>query len=159
YFLQALALLQKITSLSEPHVEVFSHLATIAAAQGEFNKAEDYAHRQLEITERLDPDTLHLAGAMNNLAVILIKRGDVEQAEALLHKTLRIAERFQPTSLPKVANCLHNLGTAAREKGRFGDAQEYYRRALVIKEQQNPNTPTLASTINALGIVATQKMD
>ena len=61
------------------------------------------------------------------------------------------AEELGPND-PRLPLTLHNLGTIARELGRYAESERYYQRAVFIWENNHPQSlPELAGTLQNLG--------
>lgn len=58
-------------------------------------------------------------------------------------------ERVAPNSLPVAATALHNIGGTFLQKGRVDEAQEYFHRALDLKECEVPNSFDVACTYHS----------
>jgi CHAT domain-containing protein/Tfp pilus assembly protein PilF len=112
-----------------------------------------YAQRGADLAERLDPDTLGHAIALNLLAAAALAVGDVPAAEAAARRSLEIRERLAPDSLD-VADSLGSLSSTALARGDVMEAEVDLRRAVGITERQAPGTVMLAKELEQLGEVS-----
>jgi len=63
------------------------------------------------------------------------EQGRYSAAEELALDALRLVEIAYPSDSPEVAGCLNDLGVAESALGRFNEAENLYRRALLIWEK------------------------
>ena len=94
--------------------------------------AEQYQRRSLIISERIAPNSLHVAGSLNVLGTVVRDQGDLSGSEHHYQQALAISERLAPGGVD-VAHVLTNLGTLAERASKYGVAEDYYRRALAIR--------------------------
>jgi CHAT domain-containing protein/Tfp pilus assembly protein PilF len=107
----------------------------------------------LAIKEKLAPNSLDVAGTLNDLGNVARNRGDLARAEQLYQQALAIFENLAPNSL-QVATTLNNLGTVAYDRGDLARAEQLYQQALAIREKLAPNSLQVATTLHNLGNVA-----
>jgi tetratricopeptide (TPR) repeat protein len=81
------------------------------------------------------------------------REGNYAEAEKQFMAALKEAEKFLPDD-PRIAASLNNLGNVYRVLGRYQEAEEYIKRALVAaKNAFGFNHPNVASTLNCLGLL------
>jgi CHAT domain-containing protein/Tfp pilus assembly protein PilF len=108
--------------------------------------------------KKLAPNSLDVAGTLNNLGIVAYSRGDLVHAEQLFQQALAICEKLAPNSL-YVAGTLLNLGNVAYSRGDLARAEQLYQQALAIYEKLAPNSLDVAGTLNNLGTVARNRGD
>ena len=108
------------------------------------------------ILEQLFPDSLQVAGNLNQLGNVADEQGHLEEAQQFHSRALAIRERLAPGSLD-VAYSLNNLGVLAIERGQLDEAQRQYSRAHDIVIRLKPNSHDAACSCNNLGDVAFQR--
>ena len=81
------------------------------------------------------PDSLDVAGSLNNLGNVAEGRSDLAAAEGFHNRSLAINERVAPDSLV-VATSLNNLGRVFRQRGSLEAAREYFCKAVDTLESQ-----------------------
>jgi tetratricopeptide (TPR) repeat protein len=131
----------------------FATLGTILEAQGSSNEAEKWFLRALKIRERLfgqnDPA---VADTRVGLALIYHRESRLEDAAEL--NILAIAayqERHEAKNLPAALN---NLGRIRTEQGRSKEAEQLFRKAIALWEQQlGPTHPNVAAGLASLGLL------
>ena len=136
---------QEIAALS-------ANLAFVYDAQGDYEKAEDFYERALEIREKVlgqeHPDT---ATMYNNLAGVYKTQGDYEKAEEYYLKALKILKKILGQEHPDTATTYNNLAGVYKAQGDYRKAEETYQKALRIREEvlgwEHPST---ARTYNNL---------
>jgi tetratricopeptide (TPR) repeat protein len=88
-------------------------------------------------------------------AIRLINAGQLDAAEQA-YTDIRNMLQAQPQSVQqrkRLAITFHELGRVAEIRGRLGDAEQWYRRSLTIKEEFG-DRPGMASSYHHLGMVA-----
>jgi CHAT domain-containing protein/Tfp pilus assembly protein PilF len=124
----------------------------VAEERGNLAKADQYYQEELKISERLEPDSLDMAGTYNNLGYVARDRNDWVKAMQYQQHALEIETRLAPKSL-WVAETLHNLGVAAEAQGDLLAAEQHYREALAIRERLASGSKDHAETLVALASV------
>ncbi len=122
---------------------------------GDISAAEPLLREVLTVLEECSgPESLEVAGALNNLAGLLRTAGRFNEAEPLYRRALALAHRRLPANHPKIAIALNNLAALLRAMGRMADAEPLYRRALAIDEKNlGPAHPSVAISLNNLAAV------
>ncbi len=122
---------------------------------GEYEKAEPFLKRSLEIREKelgLDhPDT---AQSLNNLAGLYYSRSDYTKAEMLYIRALAITEKTPSPNHLDTATSLNNLAVLYKTKGDYVKAEPLFIRTLAIFEKllgaEHPDTATSINNLAAL---------
>ncbi|MGI5246613.1 tetratricopeptide repeat protein [Dactylosporangium sp. CA-139066] len=113
-------------------------------------------HDRLEARHHLlaagDLDT---AGAVTAaICTTLENIGAWDRATGLIHDTLR----WLPTDSPHYPNYIHRLGTLARRRGDYAEAERRYQQALTMLEQLG-NQAGIATSYHSLGMLAQRRGD
>jgi CHAT domain-containing protein len=137
---------------------VLSNLGTLARKRGDFELAEKYYQRALDIWEREDPGGADVAGVLNDLGKLARTRGDADQAERHLERARVLFERRSPGN-PGLADTLTVLGMLALDRGNLELSESYFKTALARFEAQQPGSKGHSSVLRALGFLATDRGD
>ena len=100
--------------------------------------------------EQRERDNESLRVVVDNLAGVLDKRGQYAEAEQFYLRDLTIMQDgIKQHHLYKVwiAYPLANLGELYRKQGRHREAEQRFKEALQVMEQQKLNNPTVATTL------------
>ena len=124
-------------------------------ARGEYDAAEEFCARALEILESAHgPNHPHVARALNNLGVLYMELGRHPEAEPLLARALAMREADLGPDHPSVALNLYNLGLVCMELARPAEAESFHTRALRIREKAfEPDSPELLQSLVGLGVL------
>ncbi len=138
------------------HSEVakrLNNLAVVLYDQGDYDDAEKYFRRTLEMRRRLG-DRDQETRVRNNLASLLLIRGEYAEAERLyLEGLARRMERDGPDDRD-VATSLRSLGTLHYTQGLFEKAEPPLREALAIRRRvYGKGDPKVAAVLDKLGSV------
>ena len=132
------ALRQATAALGEDHpvtAIMLRNLALTMLEDGYANYAEHYARQSLAILERhFGPEDVSLVPALNVLAEAAVSQARYDDGCKLAMRAVAIG----PEAGPHYATALHNLAAAFQAEAKFRDAAEYYRQALMIREQLFP---------------------
>jgi tetratricopeptide (TPR) repeat protein len=81
------------------------------------------------------------------------QQGRHAEAEQMLLGALREAERFGPQDFRLAVSC-NNLAELYRAQGKYGEAEQLYKRSLAIFENtQGPEHPSVAMSLNNLALL------
>ena len=129
-------------------------VAELMMAQGRFYEAEDYVLRANQNTvAALPTDYAEQGKGLNMLGVLYMQTNRLEQSEAVLKKAIELLERQENVSLVSLA--LQNLATTLSVNGRDQDAEPLVKRALAMRQQEQPPIPeNIAISTSALGMIA-----
>ena len=127
-------------------------------AEGQLVEAIDAHQRAVTLLQKLEPNSLHLAEALNNLAAAL--RGGRKAKEALVafeRALVILLEKTGPDS-DLVASTRNGMANAYMLEGRFKDAFELYQQALeVFTARLGPTHFRTLTTLNNLGVVLAEQ--
>ena len=151
--------------LGEEHVSVASvidNLASVLRRKGAFEEAETYYREGLDMRRKLLGDT-HPAVAisLNNLGLQMQQMERHEEALDLYQEALAIQTARYSTPRANTATFMNNMASSLRELGRYDESEQLFRDALSLQRQlyENPNHPSVALTLNNLGILFMYKED
>ncbi|HUK91105.1 MAG TPA: CHAT domain-containing tetratricopeptide repeat protein [Blastocatellia bacterium] len=135
---RALELSEKTLGPDHPQVaDVLRTLGIFHQNRGDEDEAEKMYVRGLAIVDKTSPAANALTSdLLTNLGTIYSGHGDYARAEPLLLRSLAIAEEKWGKDNLQLANILQDLGIVElRGKKNYAAAQEYYERALSIREK------------------------
>ena len=118
--------------------------ARVATITGEYNTAEQYQLKTLEVAQSmLGPDDLRIAALMDELSTIYIAQSRYQEAEALLRQGLEFREQALGETHPSVAGSLNNLAGFAMKDRRFDEAEKLLKRTLhILKTSSDTSSDT-----------------
>jgi tetratricopeptide (TPR) repeat protein len=129
--------LNYLISFKDPKVEdgiaaLYHQLGIITEELQQFDEAEKWYRKSLEIHERLGLDEKK---AMNchQLGIIAYKLQRLDEAEEWYRKSLIVFEYLELER--DAASDYHNLGMIAEERRQFDEAEKWYRKSLGIRER------------------------
>ena len=131
--------------------EVLAALGTAYNSKGEFEAADRYFRRSLELRRHtLGHDHPDVASSLHDLGNNDYRLARYDDAEAHLGEALAIRTRVHGRQHARVADTENSLGAVDYARGEFARARDHYQRALTIREQalglDHPNTA--ASWVN-----------
>jgi tetratricopeptide (TPR) repeat protein len=129
---------------------VYHQLGMIAQERQQFDQAEQWYRKALEIRERLGLEK-DAASDYHELGIVAQEWQQFVQAEQWYRKALEIRERLGLEG--DAATDYHQLGMIAREKQQFVQAEQWYRKALEVFERLGLEREA-AIGYHELGIVA-----
>jgi len=147
-------ILRYLGSLNNKNVEpkiavVYHQLGRIAEERQQFDEAETWYRKALEIYERLGLER-YAASDYHQLGIIAQERQQFDEAETWYRKALEIYERLGLERY--AASDYHQLGMIAEERQQFDEAETWYRKALEIKERLG-HPPLLVNTLAQFGVL------
>jgi tetratricopeptide (TPR) repeat protein len=111
--------------LHHHHFSTHPHNPT-TATQGRYQDAETKYREALRIRkQKLGPESLEVAAALNNLGGNLGRQRRWDEAEATHREALRITELKLGPNSRKAATTLWNLGSMSDQQGKLEEAQAY----------------------------------
>ena len=130
----------------------YHQLGLVAQFRGQFDAAEVWFHKALEIEETLglEPEA---GGDYLHLGIIAQERGQADTAEAWLLKAVNVWERLGQEE--NAAKNYHQLGVLAQSRGRFETARTWFFKALDVFERLNLESDA-AAVHHQLGTIAYQ---
>lgn len=135
---------------------LWNALAAVARKRGDLAKAEEHTLRELDLTEKLAPQSNGMAVALTNLASVAIKRGQLGRAEEFLRRDFDITNSVVPNGLDS-AKSLSNLGALAFLRGDLDRAESYFEKSLSIRNLLHPNEIESAVCLHNLGAIASRR--
>ena len=112
-----------------------SALGRLAYLLNKPEAAKDYSSQALGIAERVAPENLAIAEALNDICWILHNyRGELKEQESYLARALAIATKLAPSS-SVAGKSLRDLGRLAMDRGDIEEAEGYLQRSLEIAEK------------------------
>ena len=159
---RALALYEQQTDDGEAHArdlaiaETLALLGTVHHSKGEFEAADGYLRRALEIRRRtLGNDHPLAASSLHDLGNNDYKRARFVEARRELEEALAIRTRVLGADHKRVADTENSLGALAYDAGEAVQARVHYTRALQIREKElGPEHPLTAGSWMNLGNTA-----
>lgn len=132
-----------------------NRLAQLYATTGNYNRAETFYLRSLEILRKLygnnHPD---FASGLYQLALLYRNMGYYNKAEKLFLQTILIQKRVLNENDPKFASSLNSLGVLYFNLGSYDKARCLYLQALAVWRKANmENTAAYAACLNNLGVI------
>ena len=134
---------------------VFHGLGTVAEEQRQFEQAEHWFQKSLEICLRLR-DEMQAAKACHHLGLVAEEQRQFEQARNWHEKSLEISLRFNNEA--GAASSYHQLGRVAQEQTQFEEAQDFFKKSFEISNRLG-NESWAASSYLHLGIIAQEQKD
>ena len=136
---------------------LYHQLGMIAQEQRDFNKAEEYYQKSLEIKLRLH--NIHgAAQTYHQLGNIATNQRDFKKAEKYYQESLKVSEKLN--NLHGAATTYHQLGMVAEEQRDFKKAEEYYQKSLkIFSPKQLNDLHSEAKVYHQLGYIAQEQRD
>lgn len=125
--------------LESEAAEQYSFLADIYFSREEYQAAETYYERSLEIQKRVFGDEAKELGPdLNNLGQLYFAKGDLEKAEPVYEQALRLLEQGLGREHPDVLLVCRNLANLHKMKGALERAEGLLRRVVADPEKSEP---------------------
>jgi tetratricopeptide (TPR) repeat protein len=133
-------------------VRVELHKSEVLYSLGMSSKKEAYFKQSLQIKERLQDNSPHLAKVYEGLGILLLQQQDLAEAEQILNRNHAIRLEGEKTDLARSYN---NLGLLYTAKGELDNAEVNLQEGLQMREAlfSCPH-PELISSLNSLGRLA-----
>jgi Flp pilus assembly protein TadD len=133
-------------------VRVELHKSEVLYSLGMSSKKEAYFKQSLQIKERLQDNSPHLAKVYEGLGILLLQQQDLAESEEILNRNHTIRLEGEATDLARSYN---NLGLLYTAKGEFDKAEVNLQEGLKMREAlfSSPH-PELISSLNSLGRLA-----
>ena len=128
----------------------------IAEYLADFEKAEHYARRALEVANATDgPDSEMAAYCLNDLANILEEKGALNQAMKLYKQSVSIRQKLFGEQSEKTAKCYSNIASVFEKGDMLDSAKVYFERSLQIRQALGQDAcGGLAKSYVELGMLA-----
>jgi tetratricopeptide (TPR) repeat protein len=156
---RALEIVERAVGEGPDAAAIYHNLGGLEHARRNFEAAEPYARRSVEIRRRCaGPDHPAVAEDEAAMASILHALGQDEEAEQLLRHALEVLGPVLGPDHPEVAGAWNNLAAVLQRRGELDAAEEAYHRALEAKERTiGAEHPAVAITLNNLGVNARKR--
>lgn len=149
--------------LNQLRVGALRRLGSLHASRGDYRPAAKACRSALRIA-RKKLGVADVAGALNDLAVVCKYTSRFDEAGRLYREALRLTTRgSRGSENGSVATILHNLGGLEHARRRFGRAEPYARKSLVLRERalgrRHPDVAADAAALAAIlhGLCARSK--
>ena len=148
----------ELTGNPELIAEMLDILGAVYINLFEFQKAEEMFSKSEGYKRQIYPED-HLSFSVNyhHLGNIHIQNGNLGAADSSLSDAIRIRRANLRQNHPDIASTLQLLGFLNENQGNFQKAEELYREALAIYEEQSSDDPDsameAASLKSSLGLI------
>ena len=152
--LEILSALGALDERREPIIAglAYQFLANIEERQSNFEKANEYIQRSIEI-RKLSGDDFGLGNSLNSLGSLEINKGNLAAAKESLEESLTIRRDIQDYAGIPVA--LNNLGNIAYRLGDHVEARRLYAESTSANRELG-NSWYLATSLSNLGLAETE---
>ncbi len=141
--------------------DLLTTLGHILRKLGHGEKAWELWHESLELWRRHYPqDLAGQADRVNNLGVLYLDEQDYDNAESYFREALGLRMQLGDESGDMVFN-LNNMATVLMYRGRYGEAEELYRRGLAIRSNLpgSDEHTRVSASLRSLGAVLLARGD
>lgn len=152
YFSRSLKINETFNRNTKDIANIHQKIGAALKEQGQFDKALEHYQQALQIYEHLGYDGMILTDTLISLGALFGESAKFEQAEKFLLRAHSILEKH--ASDMQLANCKDNLGLVKKNLGKFDEAEKYFKSALAINLDIDPNSSGVASNLNNLGALA-----
>ena len=156
YHRRALAVRQKLAPQSLVVAQSLNALGNVALERGDFPTAQGYLERSLRIRRALAPGSRDFALSLIGLGSLARRRGEVVRQEAYFQQALAVGAALTAADR---ADSLDGLGSACTQRTCSQRPQDYFRQSLKIRQQSQPDSLSVASTLSFLGRAANTEGD
>ncbi len=150
---KALALLEQNNSRSTLYINTLGALGFHYQDTGDFNKAETYFLKQLDIFKQFEQNnSLSYATTLNNLGTVKQNQADFLVAQSYLEDAKQITAQTSGENSKEYAGVLENLGLALTQLGEYTRAEELINQSIAIRKNTvGEDHPLYANSIQNLG--------
>ena len=134
---------------------IFHNLGMIAQGRKQYDRAEEWYRKALEINEAGDHEA-ESADSYHQMGLMLQSQRRVDEAEEWHRKALKIREELQDEG--EIAGECHQLGLIAESRLEFEDALEWFHRARIAYENVGDQAGT-ATMYHQVGLIAQAHYD
>ncbi|KAK7420036.1 hypothetical protein QQX98_003043 [Neonectria punicea] len=129
--------------------------ASVAAARGELNTAEDqYESLEQQQEEAFGPTDLTTVGTVQKLAATLERLGKMEEAQALYRRVYISYQNLFGQSHPMTLEALEDLAHISKASNAIDEAERLYAQSVDIKTRTlGPQHPSTAHAIQKLAVI------
>lgn len=151
-YCQALEILDTFGQEQEIIAKIYSGMAVVYSARGEYSDSREYNKKALDIRKQvLGANHPSTAASYNNIGEVCREQGDYDAAISYLKEACGIREEKLGVNHPSTAITYNNLGLAYEGQGNYKEALDYFEKALAVKEDVlgvlNPSTAITYSNI------------
>lgn len=166
--LKALELYQRALVIQEKTVPenfntaaVLNNIAQIYNDLEDYQKAEPYALRSVDILEKIyKPDNPRIFEALTTLAVCYDGMRRLDKAEELFQRILTAHEKSVGPDHPLTAVDAFNMGSIKFRRNELEKSESFFRRALQIRETKvGAESPPVSEALSALALLLAKKGD
>lgn len=141
---------KEVTDTTKKYLSVaLNNLGYIYDDKGDIQKALDYYHESLQLSEDID-DKKGIAESLNNIGIIYNNQGNTAKAYDCYIKSLEIQKKIG--NKQGIALSCNNLGFLHFNKGDIPKALEYFSTSIKLREEIGDKKGT-ASSFNNMGFV------
>ena len=160
YFVEGRRLLERALEAAPEaelvlRVKAFNGAGVLSAEAGDFEAAEDYFSRSLELARELG-DLTRIGSAMTNLGNLYLFRGDYEAARSAYDETIRLFRQVEDNSQLSVA--MEDRALVAQLEERPDEAIEWLHESLEVAREAG-NAHNIASSLRTLARVQLSEGD
>lgn len=119
------------------------------SVQGDFNKALDYFHEALDLSEEIG-DKYNMVTMLNNIGSASERFGDIPRALDCYHKSLMICKKISHKK--GIPSLLNNIGLINMEQGNYTEALDYLTESLKIHEELQEHE-NVARNLENIGLI------
>ena len=137
-------------------VNSLNNLGLVLTLLEDFEAAETYLKRAIEMRERLQgPDHPSLADSLSNLGGVYYHQGKYDLALPLLERDLEISKKVFPDAHPNLAISYNNVASLRQAVGDYRGSLEYFATALEMRQElHGPDHPETALVLANMGNVS-----
>ena len=156
YYRRAFTITRKLVPHSLVAAVRWNALGDVALERGELAKAKVYYEHALSIRRALAPGSRDFARSLISLGALARRYGEVLQEEAYFRQALTVGDALTPMDR---ADIFEGLGNTCSQRPCAQKPQDYFHRALQIREQLQPDSLALAGTLSFMGRSANAQGD
>ena len=132
YLHRAQSIAQHLAKHKE-NARIFTQLALLSLAEGDFQKAENEAHTSLSLTEKFaGSDTVLKAQALDSVAMVKLARGKLNEASELSNESWNLKRRELGLQHPLTANSLLTAGLVKLAEKKYEAAEKTFNDAIDV---------------------------
>ena len=130
-----------------------NNLGQVLTGLGSPGEAEAFEREALAMQKNLLGDEhSDIAFSLANIGRACKRQGKLGEAETAYRQALAMRERLHEPVSPDLADMLGDLGALYWDTRRPADAEAMHRKALEIRRKIQPDHPSLATSLNNLGV-------
>jgi len=163
-FEEALALQQRVQTLVDQEVFPLRNQAFALMRNGDYQSALALFKQGVTFAEEaLGPNNPNLLPLLNDLITCYGFTGEFHLADSRVKQVLALLDMYLPMLMMQgkgrqLAIMLYNVAIQYRARGEYVFAETLYRRSLEIRERMDgPESPSVATVLNGLGLLKSNK--